>query len=722
MVTTLESSSTTLLLEKLDLLIHREIVRMRAVETLSRDEFQGLYVSDQQVDALLARRSNGSLQSSIEDLGRRLERVAVAASEARALDPVWQKIRELFDLDSCELDVILVALAAEYDTKYETLFAYLNNDVSRRFPTVDLALRLFTSNRRERNTLRARLQPASTLFRSGLLLPLSSSRERPAHLASGFSLSAPAMRALLELPGPIGQLNSFIERTRPFSSWDGVPLSANVRTQLQRFGELVRSSPRGARFPLVVLQGAYGCCATEAVEAFCAQANLSLLQIDLKTPRPNMEAAESMARSLLLEQQLEGTAILVTGIENFPDCNSPCSENRLLFEHLIEAPGPVFLHTGMHVPIKESTRGKRTLTLVFEQPSYEQRVGLWTRYSKEAGLPLDSGVSSNLAARFVLTAGQIREALQNAMDFRFLNGIRHSDLSSEELFACAREQSDQNLGSLAAPVRGCRGWDDLVLPPVTLRQAREVACAIRNRQRVYDDWGFAERLAAGKGLKVLFSGPAGTGKTLTAGIIASDLGLSLYKISLSGIVSKYIGDTEKNLDRVFEAAQSANAILFFDEADALFGKRSDVKDAHDRYANIEIAYLLQKTEEYNGPVILATNLSKNMDGAFARRMQYVVEFPMPNSAQRAALWRKLFPPEAPLAADIDFDFLAEQFPIAGGDIRNVVLAAAFLAARDESAIQMAHIIQALSRQLIKSGKAPGISEFKQYHAALAAAD
>ena len=203
---------------------------------------------------------------------------------------------------------------------------------------------------------------------------------------------------------------------------------------------------------------------------------------------------------------------------------------------------------------------------------------------------------------------------------------------------------------------------------------------------------------------------------MTAGVIARDLGLDLYKIDLSGIVSKYIGETEKNLDRIFRAAQCSNAILFFDEADALFGKRSEVKDAHDRYANIEVAYLLQKIEEYEGVVILASNLSKNIDEAFSRRMHYVVEFPLPDEAHRERLWRGMFPPEVPLGEDVDFQFLAKQFPIPGGDIRNVALEAAFLAAQDGKVVTMKQLATALARQMMKQGKIPSATDFKQYHA------
>ena len=255
----------------------------------------------------------------------------------------------------------------------------------------------------------------------------------------------------------------------------------------------------------------------------------------------------------------------------------------------------------------------------------------------------------------------------------------------------------------------------MVLPRLTLQRVKEIAFAIKCRHIVYSDWGFEQRIASGKGLKSLFAGASGTGKTMAAGVIARELELDLYKIDLSSIVSKYIGETEKNLDRIFRAAQSSNAILFFDEADALFGKRSEVKDAHDRYANIEVAYLLQKIEEYEGVVILASNLSKNIDDAFSRRMHYVVEFPLPDESYRERLWRTMFPSEVPLSNDVDFQFLARKFPIAGGDIRNVALDAAFLAAQDGKVVTMRQLARALARQMMKQGKIPSAMDFQQYH-------
>jgi SpoVK/Ycf46/Vps4 family AAA+-type ATPase len=247
-----------------------------------------------------------------------------------------------------------------------------------------------------------------------------------------------------------------------------------------------------------------------------------------------------------------------------------------------------------------------------------------------------------------------------------------------------------------------------------MEQLREICNYVKYYHTVYGDWGFDRKLSLGKGLNVLFAGPSGTGKTMAADIMANELGLDIYKIDLSAIVSKYIGETEKNLDRIFQEGQTSNAILFFDEADALFGKRSEVRDSHDRYANIEMAYLLQKMDEYEGMVILATNLRKNMDEAFARRMHFAVEFPIPEEADRYRIWQNIFPIETPLTTTIDLSFLALQFKITGGNIKNIALSAAFLAARDGGGITMENIIWATKREFQKLGKLCNESDFAQY--------
>ncbi len=268
------------------------------------------------------------------------------------------------------------------------------------------------------------------------------------------------------------------------------------------------------------------------------------------------------------------------------------------------------------------------------------------------------------------------------------------------------------LDRLALRTRPRFGWPDLVLPADQTRQLKELADRYRARGLVYGPWGFAPSPSVG--IVALFAGPPGTGKTMAAEVIAGDLDLDLYKVDLSGVVSKYIGETEKNLDRIFDAARAAEVVLFFDEADALFGKRSEVSDAHDRYANIEVAYLLQRLERHDGLVVLATNLQRNIDQAFTRRIAVWVDFRAPDEADRRRIWELNFPTQAP-TAELDLGFLAANFAISGGTIRNAALAAAFLAAADARPITMEDVVLGLKREFQKAGKLRTPAEFDKYY-------
>jgi len=280
-----------------------------------------------------------------------------------------------------------------------------------------------------------------------------------------------------------------------------------------------------------------------------------------------------------------------------------------------------------------------------------------------------------------------------------------------DLAPAVRRLAGGHLDGVAVRVRPRRGWGDLVVPPDEGRQLRELAARHRGRETVYGRWGFSAVPSAG--VVALFAGPSGTGKTLAAEVVAGELGLDLYKVDLSAVVSKYIGETEKNLERIFSAAAAGDLVLFFDEADALFGKRSEVSDAHDRYANIEVAYLLQRLETYDGMVILATNLQRNIDPAFLRRISVAVDFVAPEEPQRRSIWAHAFPSTAPLA-DLDLDFLARQFKITGGVISNAALGAAFLAAAEDAPITMRHVVLSLKREFQKLGRLRTEKEFERY--------
>jgi SpoVK/Ycf46/Vps4 family AAA+-type ATPase len=332
-------------------------------------------------------------------------------------------------------------------------------------------------------------------------------------------------------------------------------------------------------------------------------------------------------------------------------------------------------------------------------PDITSRQQIWTSLLSSHGQRPDRIDVAHLANTFRLGPGQIEDAIRTA---RNTNG--KSKLNTADLAAACRRMSNRSLDDLAVRVEPVYGWDDIVLPGDTIELLHEICDQARQKYRVLIEWGFARKVPYGRGLSVLFSGPPGTGKTMAAQIIARELGVDLYKIDLSGVVSKYIGETEKNLSRIFAAAESSNAVIFFDEADALFGKRTEVTDAHDRYANIEISYLLQKMEEYDGVVILATNLRKNMDDAFVRRIRFIVDYAFPTEDGRLAIWRKHFPEAAPVDDDIDFDLLARKVKVPGGNIKNIVLNAAFRAAQQDSPIQMEHIIKSTRREFEKIGK------------------
>jgi hypothetical protein len=341
------------------------------------------------------------------------------------------------------------------------------------------------------------------------------------------------------------------------------------------------------------------------------------------------------------------------------------------------------------------------------------RAAQWRAALAAAGLAADPPAVEALAAGFRLSGRQIAQALAGARAaarWRAAGEGTAPEPDTADLFAAARAQSGQDLAALARRVGLRQGRADLVLPEEAMARLDDFCARARLRPLVHERWGFERKLATGRGLTALFAGPSGTGKTMAAAVVAGELGLDLYRIDLSQVVSKYIGETEKNLDRVFAAAESANAVLFFDEADALFGRRSEVKDAHDRFANIEIGYLLQKMDEYEGIAVLATNLRQNMDEAFIRRLQVVVEFPFPGEAERRRIWAGAFPPEAPLAPDVDFDWLAREVRLSGGKIRNIALGAAFGAARLGVPIGMGLLREAARREYEKAGQVWGAAE------------
>jgi hypothetical protein len=396
---------------------------------------------------------------------------------------------------------------------------------------------------------------------------------------------------------------------------------------------------------------------------------------------------EPLARLWGREAVLAGSALCV----EVDDADPPETVRAVAaFADRVQSP----LLVASREPLRTASRPTLRLDLDFPTPA-EQRA-LWLQALGSAAAARMNGQLDRVVAQFRLGARGIRLASAAA---------RRDDPGADEpatsLWTACRTQSRARLDDLAQRIGALVEWDDLVLPDPQTRTLREILVHVRQRARVYEQWGFG-RSARGLGISALFSGVSGTGKTLAAEVLANELRLDLYRIDLSQVVSKYIGETEKNLRRVFDAAEEGGAVLLFDEADALFGKRSEVKDSHDRYANIEVSYLLQRMEAYRGLAILTTNLKSALDTAFLRRLRFIVAFPFPDAAQRAGIWRRTLPPETPTRG-LDFEKLA-RLNVSGGNIRNIALGGAFLAAEADEPLGMEHLLAAARAELAKLEK------------------
>jgi adenylate kinase family enzyme len=336
-----------------------------------------------------------------------------------------------------------------------------------------------------------------------------------------------------------------------------------------------------------------------------------------------------------------------------------------------------------------------------------EQIMLWQNALGEKTKYINGGLN-RLVSQFNLTAQNITNVSQQ---IDRIDNMNHDDLS-DTLWQQCRIQSRKKLDSLAQRINVHAGWDDLIIPVTQKQLLKDIVAQTRQRYKVFDEWGFSKKSAAGQGISALFYGPSGTGKTMAAGVMANALQLDLYRIDLSQVVNKYIGETEKNLGRVFDAAEDSGAILLFDEADALFAKRTEVKNSHDRNANMETSYLLQRMENYCGVAILTTNLKKEMDTAFMRRIRFAIPFPFPDVVTREQIWQRVFPSETPLEK-VDIPKLA-SLEVAGGNIHNIALNAAFLAAETSDAITMAHLAQAARRELGKLEKTVRESELRSW--------
>ncbi len=701
--------------QRLNLLLARAVREFRVRRAGGgTGPFPGLVISDEEIDQLIAGTPTPDEFWSVTDRLATFLRAQIQeremATQSRGIFLRLPHLIKAFDLDVFEADLLVLALLPHYSRRYQRLYAFLQDDVGNIYPTVELALQLFCVTDGERIDARQYFAKTRPLFQNQLLDPFPDDESsKPALLncqlivdqrIADFLFGSDRLEAKLE------GARQACRWVQPLGNRTDLVLADNVSNLMNRVVAIIRSN-RPLR---CLLHGPEGSGKKTFAETVCAETGHRLLVVDLASADTSNPTFRRFLQSAFREARLYNAAIY---LDSWQQITPPADGNGLqVAETLIAGfPGHVFLGS------RTAWRARQApgiLSVEVPLPDEDLRRSIWEARLRDTPAAGDCD-TLQLAGSFRFTPGQIEAALTRAESIRLLRAGDDSELTMCDLLTGCRAQSSIDLVSFARKLEPKRGWPDLVLPKDTLAQLHEFCQQVRHRAHVFDSWGFGRKLTLAKGFMALFSGSSGTGKTLSAEVLANDLGLDLYRVDLSCVVSKYIGETEKNLSRVFDDAQMSNAILFFDEADALFGKRSEVKDAHDRYANIEINYLLQRVEEYEGVVILASNLSNNIDSAFIRRMRFCIELPFPDEAHRRRIWRGVFPSQTPVADDVDFDFLARKFKLAGGNIQNVALAAAFSAADNGGKIGMEHLVLALKREYQKLGRVCERADFEHYY-------
>lgn len=709
-------------------MLHREILRYRS--RLGRtsgpegnDWTRFVTISDEEIDVLM--RESGAppcpqgLSSEllgIEDqLAQLIEREAlrVLASTRNGVRLPLVEIANRFDLSTQEQNIIGLCLAPELDRRYERVYGYLHDDMTRRRPSVGLVLDLCSHSLPERIAISRIFEPESPLIRYRLI-----------QIIDEQGGAQPLASRLLKLDNHIlsfiiGKVD-FDPRVRDALVWipldpgcsrltsSQVQLLERLLAMLEVGGDIQQMLPRQALY----FHGGPTAGAELLAQALCRRLGVPLIQADaVHLITAGLEFRDALPLALR-ESRLLNAAFYLKNIDQVLSQDPTYFRLRLLERCLDEYSGLVIL-AGEKPWSWPPMSGRRwLLPIALQKPDHREQLEIWRALLDLADVKVtDERDLARLVSLYCPSAIEIETMLKST---RVMGKLGNAErLTVRDIERSCREQRQPDFGPLARRLEPKFGWQDVVLPERPMQQLREICTQAKYRSLVYGCWGFDHKLSLGKGLTVLFAGPSGTGKTMSAEIIAQELSLDLYKIDLSQVISKYIGETEKNLHQLFQAAETGQAILFFDEADAMLGKRSEVQDAHDRYANIEVAYLLQKVEEYEGITILATNLRQNIDEAFVRRIRFIVEFPFPEEEDRLRIWQGVWPREAPLAADIDLEYIARQFRLAGGSIRNIAVAAAFLAMEEGGTIQMRHLLHATKREMQKMGRLVNEEEYSR---------
>lgn len=701
-------------LRKLDLRLRRQVLRfrlrMQAIQARSGGQ---LYISHEEVDWLLSEPGQEApVSGDVAALGRQLADLEeeidtrLEASMEKGVFLTLPRLADIFSLSYLEMEAVMICLAPELDRRYDTIYAYLQDDITRKKPSVDLVLDLLCETPEQKWKTRSLFARSAPLFQANLLQAVEDpqSPSGSSDLAMFLKLDRRIVDFILRSNGMDERLYPYARLHSPECCVEDVPVAKAIKERLHNLIFREKREESGRENIIVYLHGPRGGGRRKLAQAVCGELHCPLLTLDMDLLAGREEELATVLGLARREGLLSGGLLYLANVSPIQEASE---RGRAMLKRISQSMGEwnrlIFMAGEREWQPEGAFPGMEFVSLAVPVADVPLREMLWQLALAEETAEESDAWPAELARRYAFTPGQIEEAAAGARSMAHMRGKKGQNGLADYFQAC-RRQSHHGLAEMAVRIEPGHGWESLVLPAERLEVLAEICDQVKHRYRVYGEWGFDRILTYGKGLSVLITGPPGTGKTLAAEVCARELELDLYKIDLSGVVSKYIGETEKNLNRIFREAERSNAILFFDEADALFGKRTEVKDAHDRYANIETSYLLQKMEEYEGMVILATNLRANMDEAFTRRIRFVVEFPFPDAGLRTRIWQCHFPRQTPVDADIDFESLGARFQIAGGNIRNIVVNAAFLAAAGEGKVTMEHIRKAVKREYEKIGK------------------
>ncbi len=699
---------TQALVVELDRRVGMLIASMR--DGLTNPALKHLVITDAEVDHLLGARDGGDDTLYAGSLLAPL----LEYSEARTkLDHLCR----VFALDAFEIEALLACLVPEIDRRFDRLFAYLNDDLTKSRPTIDTLLRMLASSP-EHLPLQRRLMADSTLLRLGLLV----CDDRRAPRNGMFRVADGVVRYLLDYDGVderIARLRA--DRDAPALArklWRARDAAGTVAAALaDLFGTLDERSATGEDTgTVVVLRGRAGSGRAHALDLACQRAGVGRIDLDARKFKAFAGEVADLTIAALRDARLHGLVVaihhadaLVTEADAQDECCAAIRSWLRVYGGCVVLCAEESLPCPLWFPTAVSTE------LELPPLAIGERETAWSLALADTTVwPEDTvaSIARALASKFRLTEAEIAVAVGQAR--APLAAASDDDERARILHDVVGRSAAPRLHRLTDAVATRHSLKDLVLPEDRMSLIDDIVRRVQHRRTVMEDWSFDDLSPRGKGLIALFHGASGTGKTMAADAVAHSLRMRLFRIDLAGVVSKYIGETEKNLRTIFDEADRMDSVLFFDEADALFGKRSDVKDAHDRYANIEINYLLQRVENFSGIAVLATNKRDHIDEAFLRRIHISIEFPMPQAPERLRLWRRSFPKNAPLCPQIDWDFLARRFEFSGGTIRNAALSAAFLAAESGGEIGMRELVNAVRIEIVKSGRRMPQGEFGRY--------